>query len=112
MAPAVTGRPASAPNCCGRFRRSINGRLQKPSVNCHSAMSARTALGWFLGVALALVIPSTADCANSASNAASRGVQILQLPDRLRVEINGRLFTEYFFTNVPRPFCYPLIGPG
>jgi len=40
------------------------------------------------------------------------GVQIIQLPDRLRVEIQGRLFTEFFFTNVPRPFFYPLIGPG
>jgi hypothetical protein len=28
------------------------------------------------------------------------------------VEIDGQLFTEYFFTNVPRPYCYPLIGPG
>ena len=35
-----------------------------------------------------------------------------ELPDRLRVEINGQLFTEYFFKDVPRPFCYPLIGPG
>lgn len=33
-------------------------------------------------------------------------------PDRLRVEINGQLFTEYYFKDVPRPFCYPLIGPG
>ncbi|HWQ93422.1 MAG TPA: PmoA family protein [Clostridia bacterium] len=32
--------------------------------------------------------------------------------DRIRVEVNGRLLTEYFYTNVPRPFCYPLIGPG
>jgi hypothetical protein len=39
-------------------------------------------------------------------------VQIRQLSDRLRVEIDGQLFTEYFFTNVPRPYCYPVIGPG
>jgi hypothetical protein len=38
-------------------------------------------------------------------------VQIIQLPDRLRVEINGKLFTEYFFKDVPRPYYYPLIGP-
>jgi hypothetical protein len=31
--------------------------------------------------------------------------------DRLRVELNGKLFTEYYYTNVPRPFCYPLLGP-
>ncbi|MEO6034767.1 MAG: PmoA family protein [Verrucomicrobiota bacterium] len=40
------------------------------------------------------------------------GVQITKLDDRLRVEIDGRLFTEYFYTNVPRPYCYPVIGPG
>lgn len=40
------------------------------------------------------------------------GVQITELPDRLHVEVNGRLFTEYFFMDVPRPYCYPLIGPG
>jgi hypothetical protein len=41
-----------------------------------------------------------------------KGVEIKQLPDRLRIELNGQLFTEYFYTNVPRPYCYPLIGPG
>jgi hypothetical protein len=41
-----------------------------------------------------------------------RGVQITKLDDRLRVEIDGQLFTEYFFKDVPRPYCYPVIGPG
>jgi hypothetical protein len=40
------------------------------------------------------------------------GVQITRLVDRLRVEINGQLFTEYFYKDVPRPYCYPLLGPG
>jgi len=39
------------------------------------------------------------------------GVQITKLPDRLRVEVNGRLFTEYHFKDVPRPYCYPVLGP-
>jgi hypothetical protein len=43
---------------------------------------------------------------------AAQGVQISQLADRLRVEINGQLFTEYYFKDVPRPFCYPVLGPG
>ena len=43
---------------------------------------------------------------------ATKGVQIAQLDDRLRVTINGELFTEYLFKDVPRPYCYPLIGPG
>ena len=41
-----------------------------------------------------------------------RGVHITQLPDRLRIELNGKLFTEYFFTNVPRPYYFPVFGPG
>lgn len=43
---------------------------------------------------------------------AQSGVQLTQLADRVRVEIDGKLFTEYYFANVPRPFCYPVIGPG
>ncbi len=54
-------------------------------------------------------------CATNESLAQSteqRGVRISQLEDRLRVEIDGQLFTEYFFKDVPRPYCYPIIGPG
>ena len=40
------------------------------------------------------------------------GIRFSTQEDRLRVEANGKLLTEYYFTNVPRPFCYPLIGPG
>jgi hypothetical protein len=42
---------------------------------------------------------------------AGGGVQITQLDDRVRVEINGKLFTEYCFKNVPHPYFYPVIGP-
>jgi hypothetical protein len=41
-----------------------------------------------------------------------RGVNISQQADRLRIDIDGQLFTEYFFKDVPRPYCYPVIGPG
>ena len=44
--------------------------------------------------------------------ASKQGVEITRLADRLRVEINGQLFTEYLYKDVPRPYCYPLIGPG
>jgi hypothetical protein len=61
----------------------------------------------------ALAVAGSALCAQAQAPAASKqGVQITQLPDRLHVEINGQLFTEYFFKDVPRPYCYPLIGPG
>jgi hypothetical protein len=39
------------------------------------------------------------------------GVEIIETPDKIRVEINGNLFTEYNFKDVPRPFFYPVIGP-
>jgi sugar phosphate isomerase/epimerase len=39
------------------------------------------------------------------------GVKITELADKLRVEINGKLFTEYNFKDVPRPYFYPVIGP-
>src|ERR1043165_5256707 len=49
---------------------------------------------------------------DSHSHSTAGKVRTLEGPDRLRVEINGALFTEYFFKDVPRPFCYPLLGPG
>jgi hypothetical protein len=67
-----------------------------------------------LGVAvLSLFTVSVGLSADAGDQAGSKaGVQITRLEDRLRVEINGGLFTEYFFRGVPRPFCYPLMGPG
>jgi hypothetical protein len=63
-----------------------------------------TGLGlWVLGVCA-----STPD----EQSGMDKGVKITQLPDRLRIEIDGQLFTEYFFKDVPRPYCYPVIGPG
>ena len=39
------------------------------------------------------------------------GVKITRLEDRLRIEINRELFSEYHFKDVSRPFLYPVIGP-
>ncbi len=39
------------------------------------------------------------------------GVKITEFGEKLRVEINGKLFTEYHFKNVPHPYFYPVIGP-
>src|SRR5438552_1008617 len=52
-------------------------------------------------------------CISSLVRAASskEGVQITQLDDRLRIEINGEFFTEYHFKNASRPFLYPVFGP-
>ena len=47
----------------------------------------------------------------SGGSRAKGGVKIDDIDNKLRVEINGKLFTEYNYQNVPRPFFYPLIGP-
>src|SRR5262245_55494089 len=43
--------------------------------------------------------------------ATNSGVQLTKLDDRVRVEINGQLFTEYVFKGAAKPYCYPIIGP-
>jgi hypothetical protein len=60
--------------------------------------SAKLALLFVLGSAVQVL--SAAD-----------GVSVVQQDDKVRVEINGQLFTEYYFKHVPRPYCYPLLGP-
>jgi len=39
-------------------------------------------------------------------------VEIKEAPGKLRIEINGQLFSEYIYGNTSRPFLYPIIGPG
>lgn len=42
----------------------------------------------------------------------ANGVTISEEGDVVRVQVHGRLFTEYHFRNVPRPYFYPVLGPG
>jgi hypothetical protein len=43
---------------------------------------------------------------------AADGVKFTQSPDKIRVEINGQLFTEYCFSGAPHVYYYPILGPG
>lgn len=52
------------------------------------------------------------NCVLPSHGASETGVQLQKLADRVRVEVQGKLLTEYYFNNVPRPFCYPVLGPG
>ncbi len=69
---------------------------------------------WFTCLVCGAVGLLTTSCAstNTPATANPFGVRISHTNDVLRVELNGKLFTEYYYTNVPRPFCYPLLGPG
>ena len=39
------------------------------------------------------------------------GVELKKGNEGVDVVVNGRLFTRYVFTGVPKPYCYPVIGP-
>jgi hypothetical protein len=50
---------------------------------------------------------SAACAAPPAPSAAS--VKLTRLDDRVRVEIDGHLFTEYRFRDTPKPYLYPIV---
>lgn len=49
----------------------------------------------------------------SASGDGNKGIKITNIGEKLKVEINGRLFTEYNFKDEKAafPYFYPVIGP-
>ena len=57
-------------------------------------------------VLAALVAPVAALHAAAGSN-----VKLTRTDGTVRVEIGGKLFTEYVFKDVPRPFFYPVLAP-
>lgn len=50
-------------------------------------------------------------CVVMSLPAADEGVKLTQSADRVRVEINGALFTEYIFQGTNHVYYYPLLGP-
>ena len=48
---------------------------------------------------------------SSRPTTGGNGVKIIELADKVKVEINGELFTEYNIKDVPFPYFYPVIGP-
>ena len=68
----------------------------------------RTLLALLVFIALSGL---TVHAASSDASASAQGVRITQLTGKLRVEINGELFTEYIYEGANRPYLYPIIGP-
>lgn len=58
-----------------------------------------------LAVSLALAFGFLARTARAAD------VKLTPSADRVRVEIDGQLFTEYIFRGAYRPYCYPVLAP-
>jgi hypothetical protein len=48
----------------------------------------------------------------TSQNTTSRGVNIAQQDGKLAIEVGGQPFGDYHYQNVPRPYLYPLLGPG
>jgi hypothetical protein len=48
----------------------------------------------------------------SGANVACADIAVHEAKGKVRVEIDGALFTEYNYQSVARPFLYPVIGPG
>jgi hypothetical protein len=42
--------------------------------------------------------------------AAATDVKLTRADDRIRVEVGGKLFTEYVFKGMPRPIMYPVLA--
>jgi methane monooxygenase PmoA-like len=61
----------------------------------------------FPGCVVALAL-----CTLCARAADTSGVKITQQEEKLRVEVNGELFTEYHFKGAPHVYFYPVLGPG
>src|ERR1051325_2433172 len=64
------------------------------------------------GIVSLSVLSSCLVGCQTAPQQKAAGVQITQLTNRLRIEINGQLFTEYYFSQeASKPYYYPVLGP-
>lgn len=68
-----------------------------------AALSAAAVVLWSVSL---LAQPS------AAKDPAAGQVTLTQADGKLRIEINGELFSEYHYEKVSRPFFHPVIGPG
>ncbi len=51
------------------------------------------------------------NCSYAEGSSSKNSISIKDVDGKLRIEIDGKLFTEYHYKDVPRPFFYPVIGP-
>lgn len=65
-----------------------------------------------LGVLISLAGGCAVTADKSSTPSKTEGVKLTQQDGKIRVEMGGKLFTEYYFKDVSRPFLYPIIGLG
>ena len=65
----------------------------------------------FFASALSLIIPCIASSL-SAAGAESGPVEVKDEDGKVVVKFGGKLFTEYHYKDVSRPYFYPIIGPS
>lgn len=65
-------------------------------------------------LSIALIMSAMAPYAAAADDKKAPAVSITEKEDRLRIELNGELFTEYLFKGEERyfPLFYPVMSPG
>lgn len=56
-----------------------------------------------------LVLAGLLVSAASLQAAGAPPVKLTRADDRVRVEVDGKLFTEFIFKGGPKPYCYPVI---
>ena len=69
-------------------------------------------ISFFMPFFLAVVFMFSSGCMAARDiSEGGMGVSVAEDAGKVKVEINGKLFTEYNFKNVPRPFFYPVAAP-
>src|SRR5258706_4187872 len=68
-------------------------------------------VGGSIVIAFMLTLVPASQSEETPSGKQSR-IQIKEYQDKLRIEIDGNLFTEYHSKGAPHVYFYPLIGPG
>jgi hypothetical protein len=71
----------------------------------HPGDAAMMKLPRFLALGMGISLASVVPAALSAVE-----VKLTRADDRVRVEIDGKLLTEYIFKGAYRPYCYPVLA--
>jgi hypothetical protein len=64
-----------------------------------------------VSAALLCSLPIISGCQSASDAGPGHGVAVREDSGKVHVEINGSAFTDYYYKDVPRPYCYPLLGP-